>query len=81
MINLMLHLTPHSEAYKILGIFPSHFKSHFITGSSLMKGLAAAGHEVTVISPFKQSKAIQNWRDVPVQGIVEMMNGTIYFVI
>lgn len=40
-----------------------------------MKGLAAAGHEVTVISPFPQSKPIPNYRDVHVKGIIEVMEG------
>lgn len=50
-------------------------KSHYITGSALMKGLAAAGHEVTVISPFPQTKPLKNFRDIKVQGIVEKMQG------
>lgn len=63
------------ESYKILGIFPDYFKSHFIAGSALMKGLAAAGHEVTVISAFPQSEPILNYRDIHVKGIIELANG------
>lgn len=40
-----------------------------------MKGLAAAGHEVTVLSPFPQSKPIKNYRDIHVEGIIEVMEG------
>lgn len=29
-----------------------------------MKGLAEEGHEVTVISPFKQNKPIENYKEV-----------------
>lgn len=29
-----------------------------------MKGLAEEGHEVTVISPFKQNKPIDNYKEV-----------------
>lgn len=64
-----------SEGYKILGIFPTMAKSHYITGGALMKGLAAAGHEVSVISAFPQEKPLQNFRDIKALGIVEKMHG------
>ncbi|KAJ8980272.1 hypothetical protein NQ317_005130 [Molorchus minor] len=40
---------------RILGIFPFASRSHYILGNSLMKGLAEAGHNVTVISPFEDT--------------------------
>ncbi|XP_062550717.1 UDP-glycosyltransferase UGT5-like [Armigeres subalbatus] len=49
---------------KILGVFPTTAKSHYIVGSSLMKALASKGHEVTVISPFPQQKPLKNYRDI-----------------
>lgn len=67
-----------TNGYKILGVFPTMAKSHYITGSALMKGLAEAGHEVSVISPFPQSKPIKNYRDITVEGIVELMKGKTY---
>lgn len=45
-----------SEAYKILGVFPTQWKSHGILGSSVMKQLAAAGHDVTIVSPFETNQ-------------------------
>lgn len=54
--------------------------SHYITGSALMKGLAAAGHEVTVISPYPQAKPLKNYRDITVGGIVEKMEGMYFFI-
>lgn len=60
--------------YNILGIFPTMSKSHYITGGALMRGLAAAGHNVTVISPYPQKKAIPNFRDYEILGIVEAMS-------
>lgn len=65
-----------SDGFKILGIFPTSAPSHFITGSALMKGLAANGHEVTVISPFPQAKPLKNYRDVTIDGMAELMKGT-----
>uniref|UniRef100_A0A1B0CGN3 Udp-glucoronosyl and udp-glucosyl transferase n=2 Tax=Lutzomyia longipalpis TaxID=7200 RepID=A0A1B0CGN3_LUTLO len=37
-----------------------------IVASSLMKGLAARGHSVTVMSGFPQSKPIENYRDIKI---------------
>uniref|UniRef100_A0A023EW79 UDP-glucuronosyltransferase n=1 Tax=Aedes albopictus TaxID=7160 RepID=A0A023EW79_AEDAL len=52
------------QSAKILGVFPTSSKSHYIVGSALMKALANKGHEVTVISPFPQQKPLKNYRDV-----------------
>lgn len=71
---LLLHVTI-NESYKILGIFHTSSKSHYIAGSALMKGLAEKGHDVTVISPFPQKKPIKNFRDVPVVGIEKVIEG------
>lgn len=67
---LLLFAAP-NFSYRILGIFPTFSKSHYITGGALMRGLAAAGHNVSVISPFPQEKPIANFRDIKVLGIVE----------
>lgn len=64
-----------SESYKILGIFHTFSKSHYIAGTALMKGLAAKGHNVTVISPFHQEKAIENYHDVTVSGLDKWIEG------
>lgn len=63
------------SSYKILGVFPSMSKSHFIVGSALMRGLAEAGHEVTVLSPYPLSKPLKNYRDIDVQGIHQLIKG------
>lgn len=34
------------QSAKILGVFPTSSKSHYIVGSALMKALANKGHEV-----------------------------------
>lgn len=41
--------------YRILGVFPVPGRSHYFLGSRLMKGLALAGHDVTIIAPFKDN--------------------------
>ncbi|XP_037904808.1 uncharacterized protein LOC119647761 [Hermetia illucens] len=60
------------NGYKILGVFPTMAKSHFIVGSALMKGLAEKGHDVSVISPFPLKKPLKNYRDIPTTTIVEV---------
>lgn len=70
-LMVILSVTPPNLSYRILGIFPTFSKSHYITGGALMRGLAAAGHEVSVISPFPQDIPIPNYRDIKVLGIVE----------
>lgn len=44
-LMVLLQVTP-VNSYKILMVFPSHSKSHLIIASSLLKGLAEAGHNV-----------------------------------
>lgn len=78
-LQLLLIYSENGSSYKILGIFPSMSKSHFIVGHALMRGLAEAGHEVTVLSPYPQSKPVKNYRDIDVQGIHQLIKGTNHF--
>jgi hypothetical protein len=52
-LNLTLFLFGFCESYKILGVFPTLYKSHWNIGVSVLKQLTAAGHEVTLISPYE----------------------------
>lgn len=64
-IVFLLLLAPREvSSSKILMVFPSFSKSHLIIATSVMKGLAEAGHEVTVVSSFPQKEKIPNYRDV-----------------
>ncbi|KAJ8954694.1 hypothetical protein NQ318_011387 [Aromia moschata] len=44
-----------TQCARILGVFPFPVKSHYILGNALMRGLAEAGHDVTMISPFEDT--------------------------
>ncbi|XP_308284.5 UDP-glucosyltransferase 2 [Anopheles gambiae] len=57
------------EAYRILCIYPSSGRSHVLVGQALLKGLAARGHDVTMVSPFKLSKPVPNYREIVVQKV------------
>lgn len=52
------------SAYKVLVALPTAFKSHYQFGSEISKALAAMGHEVTVVSPFKQLTPLTNYEEV-----------------
>ncbi|XP_065364276.1 UDP-glycosyltransferase UGT5-like isoform X4 [Calliphora vicina] len=41
-----------TQSARILGVFPSPFKSHLIIHSSIAETLAAAGHNVTIMGSF-----------------------------
>lgn len=50
--------------YNILAFLPAASKSHYYIGHNLMKGLANEGNQVTVISPFKEEKPIENYTQI-----------------
>uniref|UniRef100_A0A182RHS4 UDP-glucuronosyltransferase n=2 Tax=Anopheles funestus TaxID=62324 RepID=A0A182RHS4_ANOFN len=57
------------EAYRILCIFPSSGRSHVLVGQALLKGLAERGHDVTMVSPYKLSKSVPNYREIVIQKV------------
>lgn len=82
LVGIVLTIGSINQTYgfKILGIFPTMGRSHYITGGALMKGLANAGHEVTVISPFPQNKPLKNFRDITTDGILALMNSKLLLI-
>ncbi|XP_065206871.1 UDP-glucosyltransferase 2-like [Planococcus citri] len=52
------------ESAKILGIFIIFSKSHHSVSQPIVKGLAARGHEVTVVSHFKSSHTVPNYTEI-----------------
>lgn len=62
-----------TEGAKILAVFPTSARSHYIVGSALMKELARRGHEVTVINPFPQKKPLKNYRDIDTSGTEDIV--------
>ena len=49
---------------KVLGVYPFPARSHLIVQKALMFELARRGHEVTVVSPIPENKAIPNYTDI-----------------
>lgn len=71
---LFLVLFFHSvKCSKILVAFPMPGRSHYILGNALAKGLAEAGHDVTMVSPFEEKNPPKNgtYRDVVLTGLDE----------
>lgn len=65
-------------SYKILGVFPTTSPSHYYVGRALMKGLAADGHDVTIISHFKEKNPFPNYNEVYLDGSYhEVLNGNL----
>lgn len=64
-------LVGYATGARILGILPMGAKSHNIIGAAYMKALAAAGHEVTVVSPYTLKSPPKNYRDIELTGMLE----------
>ncbi|PSN29408.1 hypothetical protein C0J52_28242 [Blattella germanica] len=50
-IFLVLYLVSSSNGARILGIFPTPSSSHQVPFQTIMRALAARGHQVTIITP------------------------------
>ncbi|KAH8277484.1 hypothetical protein KR026_011519 [Drosophila bipectinata] len=72
---LVLGLLSCVSAYNYLVVLHTAARSHYHVGSALAKGLAGAGHQVTLVSPFELKKPIKNIKDVTVKAILNVMQG------
>jgi glucuronosyltransferase len=61
-----------ASAYKILALFPHVAKSHSAMQEALMKGLAARGHEVFVVSHFPQDHSVPDYTDISLVGSMKV---------
>lgn len=63
-----------TDGHRILGLFPHPGVSHFHFFHPVMKALAEAGHEVTVVSHFPSKEKIANYKDEPLKGKGDLKN-------
>ncbi|XP_041630373.1 UDP-glucosyltransferase 2 [Drosophila kikkawai] len=70
---LTLALVSQVCGYSYLMVLHTASKSHHVVGEALAKGLTAAGHEVTLISPFPQKKPVKNLIDVDTPNTIKVM--------
>lgn len=59
---------------RILGIIPLVSHSHYIGAYKLLKALAARGHDVTLVSPYKDKAPSKNFRDIVLEGFAEVQS-------
>ncbi|KAF5289136.1 hypothetical protein FQR65_LT02026 [Abscondita terminalis] len=59
------------QSARILGVYPFPAHSHYALGNAIFKALAKQGHQVTVISPYKEKNPPQNYKQILVDGMVE----------
>lgn len=52
------------SGYRILAIFPMNGRSHFKVLEQIAKALAEKGHQVDVVSTFKQQHYFPNYTDI-----------------
>ncbi|CAG9769186.1 unnamed protein product [Ceutorhynchus assimilis] len=76
-LSILLYLMYYfklSNGARLLGIFTMPGNSHYILAEKLMKGFAAAGHHVTMISPYPTKGVPMNasWEDVVLEGLDEV---------
>ncbi|KAF2889334.1 hypothetical protein ILUMI_16838, partial [Ignelater luminosus] len=62
-----------SNGARILGVFHMAAYSHYQLGDTILKELAAKGHEVTVITPYAEKKPIKNFKQVILTGVDEVL--------
>lgn len=68
LICLQLKFLP-TNGLKILGLFPHPGTSHFQVFHPIMRGLATAGHDVTVVSRFPDKNPLPNYKDFELTGL------------
>ncbi|KAK4877712.1 hypothetical protein RN001_010218 [Aquatica leii] len=64
MLTVLVFLIAVSNGAKILGVFPYPAYSHYQLGDRIFKELSARGHEVTVITPYKENNLTENFKQV-----------------
>lgn len=74
LVAVLLLLCCTTNGHRILGLFPFPGESHFQFFHPVMKALAEAGHEVTVVSHFPSKEPIENYRNEPLVGKQDMKN-------
>lgn len=76
-VFLSLLMVSGGGAYRILGVFPGPSYSHHALGNRLMKALAEKGHDVTMISAFKEDNPPRLYRKIDLERIQEKVEGKV----
>lgn len=65
---LTINCVQFGTSIRILGLFPHPAISHFRFFQPILRGLADAGHDVTVVGLFPYENAPANYHDVIIPG-------------
>lgn len=74
---VLLFVCCSTDGHRILGLFPHEGISHFHFFHPVMKALAEAGHEVTVVSHFPSKDKLKNYKDEPLKGKQEGLKNVV----
>uniref|UniRef100_A0A1Q3EUI5 UDP-glucuronosyltransferase n=1 Tax=Culex tarsalis TaxID=7177 RepID=A0A1Q3EUI5_CULTA len=75
-VFLLVGLVVPLEGARILGVLPSAGWSHYAIGEGIMKALARAGHDVTVIGAHRWKDAPSNYHAIELKELVFDKGGT-----
>jgi glucuronosyltransferase len=64
-------------AARILALFSYRAESHFPMFETLLKALAARGHDVFVVSHFPQDSPVENYTDISISGSATSFNNSL----
>ncbi|KAF5289137.1 hypothetical protein FQR65_LT02027 [Abscondita terminalis] len=70
---VVYHNNRQDSEYQHFGIYPFPAYSHYQLGDAIFKALAKRGHQVTVVSPFKENNPPDNYTQILVDGLVEKL--------
>lgn len=73
-LAVLLLLCAITHGYKILGLFPHPAISHYQFFQPILRGLAEAGHDVTVISHFPDKSPPAHFKDIPLHADNTLMS-------
>lgn len=73
-VTILLTTAAVSSSLRILGLFPHHAVSHFHFFHPIMVGLAEAGHDVTVVSHFRDENPHSNYKELIIGGQTNLTN-------
>ena len=75
----ILRLSSSARGLRILGVFPTPAKGHFVMCEALMRGMADKGHRVDVFSHFPLENSIPNYKDYSLEGTLPIFTNNMSY--
>jgi glucuronosyltransferase len=77
MLLIVICILRNFHAARILAVFHHNAESHFVMFETLLKALAARGHDVVVVSHFPQNSPVKNYTDISISGFSVRFNNSL----